>query len=169
MIGPSHLKNKTFLDAFPQYAEEGRDGYLQHDAEECWGHLMQSFQDILPGYNSDGVLKNKTHFIGQFMTGTLKNVIECAEVPDEEHVVEESVFNEISINIGQGSHTYMISDMKENFNQTIHKTSPSLERVAKYIRKSTFLRLPEYLVINFVRFEWKNTEKLRAKILKVSL
>lgn len=154
------------MAAYPQYAEENRDGYIQQDAEECWGHLIHVFRDIVPGYNEDGVIDDKTHFISQFMTGVLKNERECLEDPEEQHEYDETVFNEISINIGHGSHTYMISDMKSTFTNTISKISPSLNRSAQYKQTSKFLRLPEYLAINFVRFEWKQTEKLRAKILK---
>ncbi len=35
-----------------------------------------------------------------------------------------------------------------------------------YTKKSKISRLPKYLAINFVRFQWKPTERTKAKILK---
>ena len=50
--------------------------------------------------------------------------------------------------------------------ETLDKTSPTLNRSAKYTKASKISRLPEYLTVNFVRFQWKPQERIKAKILK---
>jgi len=38
-----------------------------------------------------------------------------------------------------------------------------------YTKKSKISRLPSYITINFIRFQWKQAEQIRAKILKVKI
>ena len=38
--------------------------------------------------------------------------------------------------------------------------------MAVYTKTSKISRLPQYLTINFVRFQWKPVERVKAKILK---
>ncbi len=50
--------------------------------------------------------------------------------------------------------------------EKIEKTSPTTGSMATYTKTSKFTRLPQYLSINFVRFQWKASERVKAKILK---
>src|SRR4051812_49356341 len=52
--------------------------------------------------------------------------------------------------------------------QKLEKESPSLGRTATYTKALQISRLPQYLVVNFMRFWWKATEQKKAKILRVS-
>lgn len=61
---------------------------------------------------------------------------------------------------------YMINGILESLNEELEKNSPTLNREAKYIRKSRVTRLPQYLPIQFVRFFWKPQEQVKAKILR---
>jgi ubiquitin carboxyl-terminal hydrolase 14 len=36
----------------------------------------------------------------------------------------------------------------------------------QYSKTSRISRLPKYLAVNFIRFQWKSQEKIKAKILK---
>ncbi len=51
-------------------------------------------------------------------------------------------------------------------NEQITKKSPSLGRDAVYMKKSLISRLPAYLTVQFVRFQYKGKEAINAKILK---
>jgi ubiquitin carboxyl-terminal hydrolase 14 len=53
--------------------------------------------------------------------------------------------------------------------EEIEKLSPTLNRQAMYTKKSRISRLPSYLTINFVRFYWKASEQIKAKILRVCM
>jgi ubiquitin carboxyl-terminal hydrolase 14 len=46
------------------------------------------------------------------------------------------------------------------------KMSPTLQRDANYMKQSLISRLPAYLAINFVRFQYKGKEGINAKVLK---
>ena len=60
----------------------------------------------------------------------------------------------------------MINGILESLNEELEKNSPTLNRTAKYQRKSRVTRLPQYLPIQFVRFFWKPQEQVKAKILR---
>jgi ubiquitin carboxyl-terminal hydrolase 14 len=60
----------------------------------------------------------------------------------------------------------MINGILESLNEELEKNSPTLNRTAKYQRKSRVSRLPQYLPIQFVRFFWKPQEQVKAKILR---
>ena len=61
----------------------------------------------------------------------------------------------------------MLTDLQNGFTEKIEKNSESLGRSATYTKTSKITRLPAYLTVNFVRFQWKVTERVKAKILKV--
>lgn len=50
--------------------------------------------------------------------------------------------------------------------QDIEKHSATLDRTAQYQKISKVSRLPKYLVVHFIRFFWKPSERVRAKILR---
>jgi ubiquitin carboxyl-terminal hydrolase 14 len=51
----------------------------------------------------------------------------------------------------------------------IQKRSVALDRDANYTKKSRISRLPMYLFFHLKRFQWKATEGVRAKVLKVCM
>ena len=60
----------------------------------------------------------------------------------------------------------MSADLANGFTEKLEKISSNLNRSAVYTKTTKISRLPEYLAINFVRFQWKPVEKIKAKILK---
>lgn len=60
----------------------------------------------------------------------------------------------------------MVNGILDSLNEELEKTSPTLNRTAKYQRKSRVSRLPQYLPVQFVRFFWKPQEQVKAKILR---
>jgi ubiquitin carboxyl-terminal hydrolase 14 len=61
---------------------------------------------------------------------------------------------------------FMINGILKSLNEELEKNSPTLNRTAKYVRKSRVSRLPQYLPVQFIRFFWKAQEQVRAKILR---
>ncbi|KAI8853404.1 hypothetical protein BC829DRAFT_382730 [Chytridium lagenaria] len=152
--------------AFPQFAEQNNHGFLQQDAEECWGEIVSALSDKLGGLDSAGNVAEGKKFVDQFLTGELLSTIKCDEAPEEGEATNISSFRQLKVNIGAGVSTYMLTDMQNGLTEKIEKNSPSLGRTASYTQKSAISRLPTYLTINFVRFQWKPTERIKAKILK---
>jgi ubiquitin carboxyl-terminal hydrolase 14 len=79
-----------------------------------------------------------------------------------------NTFRQLKVNIGAGVSTYMLTDLQNGFTEKIEKNSESLGRSAIHTQVTKITRLPAYITFNFVRFQWKPTERIKAKILKVS-
>ncbi|KAI8888581.1 cysteine proteinase [Backusella circina FSU 941] len=146
--------------SFPQFSQTGQGGIpMQQDAEECWSELVSVLKAKLPKEEDD---KN---FIERYMTGEFKTEIECPEAPEEEKAVSTESFNKLSCHISINTN-FMINGILESLNEELEKNSTTLNRTARYVRKSRVSRLPQYLPVQFIRFFWKAQEQVRAKILR---
>jgi ubiquitin carboxyl-terminal hydrolase 14 len=67
--------------------------------------------------------------------------------------------------IGQDT-TYLQEGVLKDLDEPLERRSPSLGRTAKYVKSSRIASLPRFLVVQFVRFFWRNDTKKKAKILK---
>lgn len=157
--------------AFPQFAEETSRGFSQQDAEECWGQIVSALKESVPGLKNDGSVDSSNHFVDQYMNGSLRSTLKCDDAPNEEPTMSHETFTRLQINIGAGVSTYLSSDLAAGLTVKIEKNSPTLNRMAQYTKTSKISRLPAYLTINFVRFQWKPPTEpgksgIRAKILK---
>lgn len=92
--------------------------------------------------------------------------MKCEEAVQEETVVSIDHFSKLSVNISAGINTYLLGEIANSLTEKIEKTSLTLNRTAVYTKTGKFTRLPQYLTVSFVRFQWKQSERLRAKILK---
>lgn len=61
---------------------------------------------------------------------------------------------------------YLENGLGEGLKGTLEKNSPSLGRSAIYTREGKISRLPAYLTVHFVRFFWKQQERIKSKILR---
>ncbi|KAJ3089887.1 Ubiquitin carboxyl-terminal hydrolase 14 [Quaeritorhiza haematococci] len=169
--------------AFPQFGESDRRGFMQQDAEECWGQIVSALREAVPGLDAEeadgasssvsgaGEAAEKKNiaaakFVDQFMTGEIISTMQCKEAPEEPATTTVETFSKLTVNIGSGVSTYMVADIMAGLTQPIEKNSPSLNRSAEYTKTSRVSRLPHYLTVNFVRFQWKPEQQVKAKILK---
>ncbi|KAL3288367.1 hypothetical protein HHI36_002815 [Cryptolaemus montrouzieri] len=152
--------------AFPRFAEKNDHGYIQQDANECWGELVRMLQQKLPAKQNNGV--NPEQFkslIDQFFGGTFDVELKCTEAEDEPVTKSKEQFLQLSCFISQDVR-YMHSGLRNKLQEQITKFSPSLERDAVYTKTNKISRLPAYLTVQFVRFYYKEKESINAKILK---
>ncbi|OAD70896.1 hypothetical protein PHYBLDRAFT_187881 [Phycomyces blakesleeanus NRRL 1555(-)] len=151
---------QMLCQAFPQFSQTGPGGApMQQDAEECWSEMVSILKAKLPADQETG-----RNFIEQRMTGEMRTELRCPEAPEENTVSTES-FTKLSCHISITTN-YMVNGILESLKEEIEKTSPTLNRTAKYERVSRVSRLPQYLPIQFIRFFWKPSERVRAKILR---
>ncbi|TMW42744.1 hypothetical protein DOY81_012175 [Sarcophaga bullata] len=161
----------TLHRAFPQFAQTGENGtYRQQDANECWSELLKMLQQKLPATNgSEGEgekqVKKYNSFIEQFFGGTFEVKMSCSEAPEEDTTVSKENFLQLSCFISPEV-KYMHSGLKSKLNETLVKRSESLGRDANYTRSYLINRLPAYLTVQFVRFQYKGKEGINAKVLK---
>lgn len=158
---------QVLRSAFPQFAEQGRGGYLQQDAEEVMNSIVSCLKDGVPGVPSAGESGKGPSFVEQFMTGELSSSLTCDEAPEEAPKESSETFVKMSVNISGGVVTYMTQEITNSLTQKIEKRSETLDRTAVYTQTSRISRLPKYLTFQFIRFQWKPAERVRAKILKV--
>jgi ubiquitin carboxyl-terminal hydrolase 14 len=151
---------------FPQFSERDRNGFMQQDAEECWGQLIHGLSEQVKGLNENGESNPNVKFVDQFMTTELISETKCDEAPTETPSVSVESVNKIRVNISSGVSTFMFQEIANGLVEKIEKNSPTLNRNAIYTKTSKISRLPQYLTVNFVRFQWKPQEKIKAKILK---
>lgn len=155
---------QTLHNVFPQFAQTGEKGvYRQQDANECWVELMKMLMKLepLPGSNSTKFAS----LIEQYFGGTFDCEMKCLEAAEEEVKKSTESFLQLSCFIASEV-KYMHSGLRLRMNEQITKKSPSLDRDANYTKQSLISRLPAYLTINFVRFQYKGKEGVNAKILK---
>lgn len=153
----------TLHMAFPQFAQSGEDGnYRQQDANECLTELMKMLQQKLPPSNNSGKFNS---FIDQYFGGTFEVEMKCVESDEEPVTKSKESFLQLSCFIAPEV-KYMHSGLKLRLKDQLTKRSPTLERDAVYNKTSLISRLPAYMTIQFVRFQYKGREGINAKILK---
>lgn len=155
---------QTLHNVFPQFAQTGEKGvYRQQDANECWVELMKMLMKLEPLSGSNSA--NYASIIEQYFGGYFDCEMKCLEAEEEEVKKSKENFLQLSCFISQEV-KYMHSGLKLRLNEQITKKSPTLDRDANYSKQSLISRLPAYLTINFVRFQYKGKEGINAKVLK---
>jgi ubiquitin carboxyl-terminal hydrolase 14 len=155
---------QTLHNVFPQFAQTGEKGvYRQQDANECWVELMKMLMKLepIPGNKSTSY----SSLIEQYFGGTFDCEMKCIEAEDEEVKRSQENFLQLSCFISSEV-KYMHSGLRLRLNEQITKKSPTLDRDANYMKQSLISRLPAYLTVNFVRFQYKGKEGINAKVLK---
>lgn len=156
---------QTLHMAFPQFAAAGENGaYRQQDANECLTEMMKMLQQKLP--IAEGANASKySSFIDQYFGGTFDVEMKCVEAEDEPVSKSTENFLQLSCFISPEI-KYMHSGLKSRLKEQLTKMSPSLGRDAVYTKSSLISRLPAYLTVQFVRFQYKAKDAINAKILK---
>ncbi|KAL4065479.1 hypothetical protein V8B97DRAFT_2010451 [Scleroderma yunnanense] len=154
----------------PQFAELDRSksgmmaGYAQQDAEECWTQIMNALKDV-PGIHAAGSSISGKKFVDQFMMGEMRRELKCDEAEDEPSTVSVERVLKVECNISNTTN-FMQSGITDALNQKVEKNSPSLGRDAIYSQTSRMSRLPSYLTVHMVRFEWRRDIGKKVKIMR---
>lgn len=154
---------QTLHNVFPQFNQKGENGgYRQQDANECWTEVTKMLQQKLPAIGENS---SKASFIEQYFGGALDIEMKCKESPEEPATFSKENFLQLSCFISQEVR-YMHSGLKSKMQEILTKNSTTLGRDAEYTRTSLISRLPAYLTVQFVRFQYKGKEGINAKVLK---
>lgn len=160
----------TIHREFPRFAEKDDHGHLmQQDANEFWVQLMQILQMNIPGKKgqteSTTASSNEKSFIDQYFGISAQSIMKCSEAPDETPTVSDERLLQLSCFINQDV-KYLLTGLKNRLEEQITKNSSVLGRDAVFTKSTHLSRLPAYLTIQFVRFFYKEKDKINAKILK---
>eukprot|EP01132_Coremiostelium_polycephalum_P000888 gene888-1111_t len=170
-ISPELFLN-SFRTVFPQFAEKGAHGYMQQDSEEAWNQLLTAYSHELPAI--EGATKsastNPTESIRNSKIGRLFGIetiekFTCKDNPSEPPTLRNEIVLKLACNITIET-SYLLDGLKKGLEEEITKKSESLGREAVYTKKTTISVLPQYLMVQFVRFHWKEASKTKAKIVR---
>jgi len=155
--------------AFPHFAEKTDQGvFQQQDANECWTQLVRMLQQKVPAEQPTNAIASAsahTSLIDQYCGIDFLTTMACDEAPEEAKSISTEKQYQFSCFISQDV-KYMLTGLRLRLKETITKASPTLGKDASYTKTSLISRLPAYMTIQFVRFFYKEKEKVNAKILK---
>lgn len=144
----------------PQFAERGQTGmFMQQDAEECWGAILTRLASAL----TTGSGSVDGNVVDQLFGFRMKGEDKCVE--SEEMVERAERVRALKCHISV--HVNHLPDgVREGLEETIEKRSDQLGRSVEWRRENRMDSLPPFLLVQFVRFFWKATEGVKAKILR---
>ncbi|KAK8251868.1 ubiquitin C-terminal hydrolase-like protein [Phyllosticta capitalensis] len=154
--------------AFPQFAQQSRDGrgYAQQDAEEAWSQIVTQLRQKLKTKEGDA---GDVSFIDKYMSGKFETHMECdeqaAKDAGEQAIDSEDTFFKLNCHI-TGEVNHLREGLAAGMVEKIEKNSEVLGRNAVYTKTSRITRLPKYLPVHFMRFDWRRDTGKKAKIMR---
>lgn len=157
----------TLKSAFPLFNETDEEGRpKQQDAEECLTSILET---ISPHLIVDG-----RRLIEDLFTFEYKSALTCQENPDEPPTLALDYSKKLTCIIdNQGYPVNIISEgIQAGLEGSLEKFSESLGRNSVYSKSQKINRLPNYAIVQLVRFIWKNassaagTKAAKAKVLR---
>ncbi|KAL7676351.1 hypothetical protein ACOME3_002605 [Neoechinorhynchus agilis] len=139
----------SFISSFPQFGNNAPGIYKQQDANECMQCVLSLFS------STDVVMK----YFGIKMTSTLKQVDGVDERTSTEMVLNLSCY--ITKDVKD-----MMDGIRSKLDEIVDMKSDSASENVRFGRKVQISRLPQYLMVVFVRFFYKEDVGVSAKILK---
>ncbi|EKG17979.1 Ubiquitin [Macrophomina phaseolina MS6] len=157
--------------AFPQFAQRAKDGhgYAQQDAEEAWSQIVSQLRQKLKIKASDGDEQADQSFIDRYLSGKFETIMECdeqaAKEGGEQPVKGEDTFFKLNCHI-TAEVNHLREGLAAGMQEKIEKNSEVLGRNAIYTKSSRIARLPKYLPVHFMRFDWRRDTSKKAKIMR---
>jgi ubiquitin carboxyl-terminal hydrolase 14 len=156
--------------SFPQFAQRSRDGrgYAQQDAEEAWSQVLSQLRRSLTRTESSAEGSKAASFVDNYMAGTFESVMECDDPTvreAEEPVHSKEEFLKLNCHITNETN-HLRDGLANGLVEKIDKFSSTLDRDAAYTKTSKITRLPKYLTVHFVRFDWRRDTNKKAKIMR---
>ncbi|KAF2404319.1 ubiquitin carboxyl-terminal hydrolase 6 [Trichodelitschia bisporula] len=162
---------QALRSAFPQFAQRSREGqgYAQQDAEEAWSQIVSQLHQKLKLQGEEGGSSSTESFVSKYMAGKFDTVMECddpvAKERGEKPVTGQDTFFKLNCHIG-GETNHLRDGLAAGLKEQIEKRSETLDRDALYTKTSKISRLPKYLPVHFMRFDWRRTTNKKAKIMR---
>jgi ubiquitin carboxyl-terminal hydrolase 14 len=162
----------TLRSTFPQFAQRSREGqgYAQQDAEEAWSQVLsQVKQKLIIKEKNEGGTEKDVSFVDKYMSVGLESIMEAddpaAKEAGEEPVKSTDTLFKLNCHIS-GETNHLRDGIANGLVEKIEKNSELLGRNVEYTKKSTITRLPKYLTVHFMRFDWRRTTNKKAKIMR---
>ncbi|CAG0913485.1 unnamed protein product [Notodromas monacha] len=170
----------ALFKCMPGFAVKNSDGtYVQQDANECWTELMRVLQDqvklaagaavdndmtVLLQKNSSS--SSSSDVVTALFRGSLESTFTCLETDEEPVTRRTESFLQLPCFINADCR-YLQQGLRTRFEpERLTKRSEALKRKADFSRVCRITRLPVYLTVHLVRFQYKEKEKVNAKVLR---
>lgn len=181
---PPMLFLNAFRQAYPQFAEQSRDGrYAQQDAEEAWSQIVTTLRGKLKsevppetpasGADQPSASQNANtkvwvdEYLGGVFTRTEAPLDPAAIAAGEAATTKpDEKFYKLDCHVASKDVNHLSEGITAALSDTYMKRSDALGRDAEYKQTSRIARLPKYLPVHFMRFYWKNDVRKKAKILR---
>jgi len=159
---PPIIMLQVLHTAFPMFAERGEQGgYQQQDANECWIQMLKMLQQKTQALDN----ASKQNAIEQFLGIECRSELKCIE--SEAEPVKQDVEKFLQYNVYIDKEVkYLHTGLKNRLQETLSKHSETLGRDAEYLKTLSITRLPGYITITMMRFQFKQKEAVNAKVLK---
>ena len=176
----------VFRSSFAQFAERNNEGaWAQQDADECLQTLLQAMANKLGQYTppaaaSASPASSPSPLIGPVPAApspTAPSVIDyifggglsvstrCAESDAEAERRSVEPFRKLRCHI-DNKISFLIDGLKADLESEMEMRSALLGRSAVWKKSSRIASLPRYLLVQFVRFDWKKDTQKKAKVLR---
>lgn len=144
---------QTLRMAFPQFDEVSPEtgGHSQQDADEC-------FQQVLTA------LGQELKAVDELFTGETEIITTCTEADAAEAPkVRSDILRKVRCHISVKTN-YMVEGVKEGMTEIVTKWAENLGRDSDFIQKSVVTKLPKYMIVQFVRFFWRNDTQKKGTV-----
>jgi ubiquitin carboxyl-terminal hydrolase 14 len=154
------------MNIFPQFAEMDKGSFKQQDADECFQGILTTLEPALPAQG--GSLIDK--LFGFHVRYTWKNT----QTTEEPETYTDELLRRLPCIIDNQSHpiNQLFEGIKVGLEGEVEKYSPTLESNAVYTKIGKLATLPDYLIVQNIRFIWKDLDTTtrnqaqKAKILR---
>jgi ubiquitin carboxyl-terminal hydrolase 14 len=165
----------TLRQVFPQFASQARNGaYMQQDAEECWTGIMETLRQLTTAAHrpADG---NGSGDAGAAVGGGVQPVVKelfgmdlatVLKSPEtgEERAEQRTEFS-FKCNITSAVN-HVMDGFRLALDMTREAASEAAGRTVVFTGRSCLTRLPAYLTVQLVRFDYRQDTRQRCKIQK---
>jgi len=164
----------TFLSSInPMFAELSEKGgaYRQQDADECFQCILDIVSANVDYEDQEGTKHNVIDYLFRVQ---YEVTMKCVENPDEPIEIKSETQRKLPCIIANDANpiNHIHEGIKIALEEVVNKNSPTLGRSADYLKTLKIAALPPYLVIQEIRFLWKNavenvgSKATKAKILR---
>jgi|APGre2960657444_1045066.scaffolds.fasta_scaffold12547_2 ubiquitin carboxyl-terminal hydrolase 14 len=149
----------TLRQIFPQFAGQTNQGvFMQQDAEECWTRIMETLRTSIGGAG-----ESASPVVQQLFGIDLETRLRSAET-GEERLSTKTEYT-LKCNI-----TVAVNFLAQGFRLALDETREGMSELAGrnlvFSGTSALTRLPLYLTVQLMRFDYRQDTRERCKILK---
>ncbi len=159
----------TLRQIFPQFASQAPNGaYMQQDAEECWTGIMETLRQRLQGggagASAAGAGAPSASPVVKELFGIDLQTRLRSEETGEERVAAKTEYT-FKCNITTAV-THLMQGFRLALDETREANSEVAGRSVVFTGTSSLTRLPLYLTVQLMRFDYRKDTRERCKIMK---